>query len=478
MTYNLPIYCYIFTATIEAAVTIPEKQSTVAGDAWDSMTSMAQAATTHRISYKGTFTTTAPSACPPSSDASRSDAGQGGLGPLFSPLLSILTQGNVNPAQLAQQGNLAVFSDAPEFAGVFGSQQSSTNPTPVPEDPMTPEADTQQMSPVPTPEMQQQYSVPATPENQQQQQPAFVDVTQAAQAFHHQQSAEGCGSLASSPVPCTSPQMPVISHTTSAAAGYSSVVSSPEPQCSQIGSPMSSHCSEGFTTPPPPPYTAAMQPAYSLAQPQPQLPVYTCVESSIGEFPTTSSNTMAGMPSLPQTVSVHVSEDMSYSKSVGVLDTTAGFTKWPGMMATAEQQQPQQQQVSPVVLPDFQALAQAGAGQAGMVQFPVTQHQPITVKTEPVSDYTGLGGQAGYSLQPAAPSPSTAKGLEILNSQYQQGGAPNLKLLPVKLRKYPNRPSKTPVHERPYACPVDGCDRRFSRSDELTRHIRIHTGKI
>lgn len=52
-----------------------------------------------------------------------------------------------------------------------------------------------------------------------------------------------------------------------------------------------------------------------------------------------------------------------------------------------------------------------------------------------------------------------------------------LKLVPVKPRKYPNRPSKTPVHERPYACPIEGCDRRFSRSDELTRHIRIHTGQ-
>lgn len=71
---------------------------------------------------------------------------------------------------------------------------------------------------------------------------------------------------------------------------------------------------------------------------------------------------------------------------------------------------------------------------------------------------------------------ATSKGHEILNQTYQNSGIP-LKLLPVKSRKYPNRPSKTPVHERPYACPIDACDRRFSRSDELTRHIRIHTGQ-
>jgi hypothetical protein len=59
---------------------------------------------------------------------------------------------------------------------------------------------------------------------------------------------------------------------------------------------------------------------------------------------------------------------------------------------------------------------------------------------------------------------------------YQQSANP-ICLVPVRNRKYPNRPSKTPLHERPYACPVSNCDRRFSRSDELTRHIRIHTGQ-
>ncbi|CAF1305029.1 unnamed protein product [Rotaria sp. Silwood1] len=46
----------------------------------------------------------------------------------------------------------------------------------------------------------------------------------------------------------------------------------------------------------------------------------------------------------------------------------------------------------------------------------------------------------------------------------------------VKPKNYINRPSKTPLHERPFPCPIEQCPRRFSRSDELTRHIRIHTG--
>ncbi|KAK9954757.1 hypothetical protein ABG768_016803 [Culter alburnus] len=30
--------------------------------------------------------------------------------------------------------------------------------------------------------------------------------------------------------------------------------------------------------------------------------------------------------------------------------------------------------------------------------------------------------------------------------------------------------------EKPFSCPVENCERRFSRSDELNRHVRIHTG--
>ncbi|XP_056136143.1 early growth response protein 1-A [Lampris incognitus] len=36
--------------------------------------------------------------------------------------------------------------------------------------------------------------------------------------------------------------------------------------------------------------------------------------------------------------------------------------------------------------------------------------------------------------------------------------------------------SNGPAKEKPFSCPMENCDRRFSRSDELNRHIRIHTG--
>jgi len=50
-------------------------------------------------------------------------------------------------------------------------------------------------------------------------------------------------------------------------------------------------------------------------------------------------------------------------------------------------------------------------------------------------------------------------------------------LLPMKPRKYPGRVCRTPIADRPFPCPAESCDRRFSRSDELSRHLRIHTGQ-
>ncbi|KAM8941109.1 early growth response protein 1 [Lycaon pictus] len=96
-------------------------------------------------------------------------------------------------------------------------------------------------------------------------------------------------------------------------------------------------------------------------------------------------------------------------------------------------------------------------------------------------DQKPFQGLEGRTQQPSLTPLSTIKAfatqsgsqdLKALNTTYQ-----SQLIKPSRMRKYPNRPSKTPPHERPYACPVESCDRRFSRSDELTRHIRIHTGQ-
>ena len=125
----------MFAATIEAAVTIPERSS-----------SSETVPTTHRISYKGTFTTTAPSSVaqqqqrqssaatatattdtaatsPSQSAATNVTSAQQqqqqqqqqqlqqsatNIHPIFSPLLSLITQGTITPAV---RGQLEVFTD-------------------------------------------------------------------------------------------------------------------------------------------------------------------------------------------------------------------------------------------------------------------------------------------------------------------------------------------------------------------------------
>jgi len=66
-----------------------------------------------------------------------------------------------------------------------------------------------------------------------------------------------------------------------------------------------------------------------------------------------------------------------------------------------------------------------------------------------------------YPIQPINPRPINRAGLSILKEK----------------RNDPTKKCKVPPSERPYACPVDNCPRRFSRSDELTRHMRTHTGQ-
>ncbi|CAF1008365.1 unnamed protein product [Adineta steineri] len=72
--------------------------------------------------------------------------------------------------------------------------------------------------------------------------------------------------------------------------------------------------------------------------------------------------------------------------------------------------------------------------------------------------------------------PITSSSVKDEPQDYPTSGVNGQPMQFIKPKTYTNRPSKTPLHERPFSCPLENCPRRFSRSDELTRHIRIHTG--
>ncbi|KAK0070047.1 early growth response protein 2 [Biomphalaria pfeifferi] len=228
---------------------------------------------------------------------------------------------------------------------------------------------------------------------------------------------------------------------------YSSDFVSPQSSCHSTPEPQLSMMSEGQTheetyTNPPPPYSQS-------------LPISLPMDIDISEIqmkqpPTYSSSCtqlVQQQTDIPQNFLSYPSTSLA-DQVFQMSELDSKNQKWS--MGPSQTQ-----------LPDFSAL-QTGAS---------SHFQLPNIKTEPETESLDFLPTTGIDFGVDAPETSGLP--SVLNQPYSQS---SLKYLPVKPRKYPNRPSKTPPHERPYSCPIENCDRRFSRSDELTRHIRIHTG--
>lgn len=123
------------------------------------------------------------------------------------------------------------------------------------------------------------------------------------------------------------------------------------------------------------------------------------------------------------------------------------------------------------IMPDYGGFYQQSCQRDVPTAFPERKSLPYPLDSLRVPPpLTPLNTIRNFTL--GAPSAATDGPMAAAFPGHQ-----SLPLRPIlRPRKYPNRPSKTPVHQRPYPCPAESCDRRFSRSDELSRHLRIHTG--
>ncbi|XP_028815977.1 LOW QUALITY PROTEIN: early growth response protein 1-like [Denticeps clupeoides] len=236
-------------------------------------------------------------------------------------------------------------------------------------------------------------------------------------------------------------------------------------------------------------------------------PLFSLVSGLVGINPPSSSTaSVAASSAVPQTNSSSSStSSSSSSSSTASSTTTSSSTSSQSSSLSCSVQgnepnpiysaAPTYSSSSPDIFPEQSPNFPTGVG--GSLQYPPPSYPKAKTCTSGfpvpmIPDYLFPQQQSEISLVPpdqkpfqgAAGQQPSLTPLSTIKAFATQTGSQDPKSVftsplvkPSCMRKYPNRPSKTPPHERPYACPVDTCDRRFSRSDELTRHIRIHTGQ-
>lgn len=123
--------------------------------------------------------------------------------------------------------------------------------------------------------------------------------------------------------------------------------------------------------------------------------------------------------------------------------------KMHSQLLAKQQQQQQQQQTTP---------------------YKMQQPTPVNLKWPGISENSAFQQPQKFSSCSVASSPYP---ITVNQRPINRAGLSILK----EKRNDPTKKAKVPPSERPYACPVENCPRRFSRSDELTRHMRTHTGQ-
>lgn len=203
-----------------------------------------------------------------------------------------------------------------------------------------------------------------------------------------------------------------------------------------------------------------------LAAETEQLPPYTCAYTQAAGLSSfdTLVDTLSNAACVAET-SVSQPVGTQFAEHAVKIDGVLKYT-WPVTLDSSSAfGRPVQQQQQHVAVSQHAPAQQAQP----MKMSPSSRSQ---TSPQPTPSRTHTHQQLGESMLLQISNPA-----DILNQPYLSGIPTTTTGKTPKPRKYVNRPGKTPPHERPYACPADSCDRRFSRSDELTRHIRIHTGQ-
>ncbi|XP_028298266.1 early growth response protein 2b-like [Gouania willdenowi] len=199
------------------------------------------------------------------------------------------------------------------------------------------------------------------------------------------------------------------------------------------------------------------------------------------DFSDCSSDTLS--PSLGYTGSFF-SEPEPVPVPVGLSSTADAIltmiTEIVGICTEMEQQQSPPPPCTPPppvlpVLPVKTELVSSSCSGAGPVPPPVPLPEPLELKVEPLE----APPINSYVIRTDTPSTVDAHLLSsllqgafpIISNMHAQG-APK-----QQARRAAGARGGGALKAKPFTCTVHGCGRRFSRSDELNRHVRIHTGQ-